>query len=140
MEKRELEALRLESIRNRFQSLGYSDHIIEILSRAIKEQTGPKTPYRRAQYLLLQWSIRHKVDVNNFSATDLTNFLGEALQAGYSISTIQVFKTAVCLFHLDQDKIKNSPDLRTLFRHSRKTPPPRSLSKPAIISLPAYVS
>lgn len=132
MEKRELEALRLESIRNRFQSLGYSDHMIETLSKAIKEQTGPKTPYRRAQYLFLQWSIRNKVDVNKFSTTDLTNFLGEALQNGYSISTIQVFKTAVCLFHLDQDKIKNSPDLRTLFRHSRKTAPPRSLSKPAI--------
>ncbi|GAB5587993.1 hypothetical protein Unana1_02893 [Umbelopsis nana] len=79
--------------------------MIETLSKAIKEQTGPKTPYRRAQYLFLQWSIRHNVDVNSFSTTDLTNFL---------------------------DKIKNSPDLRTLVRHSRKTAPPRSLSKPAI--------
>jgi hypothetical protein len=54
MDKQTLETLRLESIRNRFQLLGYSQHMIDMLSKAIEAQTGPKTPYRRAQYLFLQ--------------------------------------------------------------------------------------
>ena len=79
MDKRELEARRLEHIRRRFASPDYSADAITTLVQAIEMQTGVASPYRRAQYLFLQWSHQHAVDANTFTTAQLLNFLPDAI-------------------------------------------------------------
>jgi hypothetical protein len=98
----------------------------------VARQTGPRSPYRLAQYLFLQWSTRKDVDPNTFTASELTNFLSDALLAGYSFSTVQIFRAAVCLLHKDPEQIRHSTDLKALLKHSKRIAKPKQLLKPRI--------
>ncbi|KAI8575050.1 hypothetical protein K450DRAFT_263609, partial [Umbelopsis ramanniana AG] len=45
---------RPQNAENRFEGQGYSPSAIQSLIQAVVHQTGPKSPYRHAQYLFLQ--------------------------------------------------------------------------------------
>ncbi|KAI9286774.1 hypothetical protein BC943DRAFT_351531 [Umbelopsis sp. AD052] len=132
LDKSELETLRLETIQRRFADKGYSLTAIKSLTKSIEDQTGLKSPYRRAQYLFLQWSLAHSVDPVHFSQSDLTNFLLEALAAGYSLSTIQIYLTAICLLHTDPDQVRSSTTLKALLKRTRRSAPSKEMLKPTV--------
>ncbi|KAI9277316.1 hypothetical protein BC943DRAFT_373959 [Umbelopsis sp. AD052] len=122
VDKSELETLRLETIRKRFEGQGYSQSAMNSLIQSVAHQTGPRSPYRHAQYLFLQWSSRKDVDPNTFTVSELTTFLSDALLAGYSFSTVQIFRPAV----------RRSTDLKALLKHSKRIAALKQLLKPRV--------
>ncbi|KAG2171248.1 hypothetical protein INT43_004102 [Umbelopsis isabellina] len=111
MDKSEWEALRLETSYIRLEP----NHL-----------TG------RAKYLFIQWSSRKDVDPNTFTSSDLTNFLTDALAAGYSFSTVQSFRTAICLLHKDPEQVRNSSNVKALRKQSKRSAAPKQLIKPRV--------
>jgi hypothetical protein len=54
VDKSQLEALRLETVRNHFDGQGYSQATVHSLIKTVEERIGPRSPYRHAQYLFFQ--------------------------------------------------------------------------------------
>lgn len=67
-----------------------------------------------------------------FTHSELTNFLTDALAAGYSLSTVQIFRAAVCLLHKDPEHVRYSTNLKALLKHSKRAAPPKQLLKPTV--------
>lgn len=64
------------------------------------------------------------------SSTD--EFLVDGHRSGYSINSIQVFKSAILQLHLDRDSLDGDTDVRTLVKNFKKNGPPLSLTKPPV--------
>jgi hypothetical protein len=67
-----------------------------------------------------------------FTHSELTNFLTDALAAGYSLSTVQIFRAAVCLLHKYPEHVRHSTNLKALLKHSKRTAPAKQLLKPTV--------
>ncbi|CAO3686573.1 unnamed protein product [Umbelopsis vinacea] len=117
LDKSQLEALRLETVRNHFEGQGYSQATVHSLIKTVEEQTGPRSPY---------------LNPNMFTQFELNNFLTDTVAAGYSLSAVQIFRAAVCLLHKDPEHVRHSTNLKALLKHSKHTAPPKQLLEPTV--------
>lgn len=81
LEQSTLEDVRLAGVRRSLQDKGYSSEAISTLIATLEDSSNSLPFYRRAQYLFIQWTLQHDIDINNYSSTDLINFLSAAYAA-----------------------------------------------------------
>lgn len=81
LEQSTLEDVRLAGVWRSLQDKGYSSEAIYTLIATLEDSSNSLPFYRRAQYLFIQWALQHDIDINNYSSTDLINFLSAAYAA-----------------------------------------------------------
>ncbi|KAI7846734.1 hypothetical protein BDC45DRAFT_453027 [Circinella umbellata] len=94
--------------------------------------------YRRGQQLFCQWALDRDVDINNFSCSDLLNFLSAARSNNYSLNTLKLFKTAILKFQHHPAQFHNDVDIVSLFKKFAIDSPPVPLGKPPIDLSPTF--
>lgn len=114
VDKSKLKAIRLGCLKRKFQRSHYFLDASDTLLSHFTANTSSNRIYARAHHLFIAWCISYGVDVCYFKTTQLVNFLVAAHRSGYSINTIQVFKSAIMQLHLDRDTIDCDTDVRTL--------------------------
>ena len=132
VDKSKLEAIRLGCLKRKFQGSHYSLDASDTLLSHFTANTSSNRIYARAHHLFIAWCISYGVDVCYFTTTQLVNFLVAAHRSGYSINTIQVFKSAIMQLHLDRDTIDCDTDVRTLMKSFKKSGPLLSLTRPQV--------
>ena len=132
VDKSTLEAQRVAGIRNRFAGQGYSSEALTRLCSPLLRASSSNRTYLSGQRRFVFWASQTGVDLNEFSATDLVNFLSAAHEQGYSVGTIKIFRSAVLVFHRDGTAISSHPDLVALIRRLTRDAPPRATTRPSL--------
>ncbi|GAB5594025.1 hypothetical protein Unana1_08925 [Umbelopsis nana] len=119
-------------LKRKFQGSHYSQDAADTLLAHFTPKTSSNRLYARAHHLFIAWCLDQGVDICYFTAPQLVNFLVDAYRSGYSINSIQVFKSANLQLHLDRDSLDGDNDVRTLIKNFKKNGPPLSLTKPPV--------
>ncbi|KAG2212975.1 hypothetical protein INT45_013284 [Circinella minor] len=115
------------------------DHAaITQLTAYATDTTPTNRSYRRGQQLFCQWAFDHDIDINNFSRSDLLNFLTAARSNNYSLNTLKLFKSAILKFHHHPAQFHNDVDIVSLFKKFAIDSPPVPLGKPPIDLSPTF--
>ncbi|KAI9246115.1 hypothetical protein BDA99DRAFT_543461 [Phascolomyces articulosus] len=85
--------------------------------------------YKRGQQLFCRWAISNDIDINNFSFSDLINFLTATRSNNYPLNTIKLFKTAILKFHHHPAQFYHYIDVFTLFKQLAEDSPPVPFGK-----------
>ncbi|ORE02525.1 hypothetical protein BCV72DRAFT_215075, partial [Rhizopus microsporus var. microsporus] len=104
-----------------------------LLDRRLENSTTNCT-YRRGQFLFLEWSLQHRVNINGFSAADIVNFLSDMhYQFGYSSSTLRLFRSSILAFHQNKASLDNELHLvNSLLNTLTRREPPKEIHRPTI--------
>ncbi|ORE03777.1 hypothetical protein BCV72DRAFT_212592, partial [Rhizopus microsporus var. microsporus] len=104
-----------------------------LLDRRLANSTTNCT-YRRGQFLFLEWSLQHRVNINGFSAADIVNFLSDMhYQFGYSSSTLRSFRSSIIAFHQNKASLDNELHLvNNLLDTLALKEPPKQIHRPTI--------
>jgi hypothetical protein len=132
VDKSKLEAIRLGSLKRKFQGSHYSMEASEALLSHFTANTSTNRLYARAHHLFIAWCLSYGADVCYFTTPQLVNFLVAAHHSGYSLNTIQVFKSAIMQLHLDRESIDCDADVKTLIKSFKKSGPLLSLTRPQV--------
>ncbi|KAH8552771.1 hypothetical protein BGW37DRAFT_295763 [Umbelopsis sp. PMI_123] len=132
VDKSRLEAIRLSYLKRKFQGSHYSPDAEDILLSHFTANTSSNRLYARAHHLFIAWCLAYGVNVCFFTTAQLANFSVAVHRSGYSINTIQVFKSAIMQLHLDRDALDRDTDMRTLIKNFKKAEPLLSLSRPQV--------
>ncbi|ORE05979.1 hypothetical protein BCV72DRAFT_305917 [Rhizopus microsporus var. microsporus] len=135
-----LETLRLESLKSGVGSIpGLSDVSSSILLDRRLENSTTNRAYRRGQFLFLEWSLQHRVNINGFSAALIVNFLSDMhYQFGYSSSTFPSFCSSILAFHQNKASLDNELHLvNNLLDTLARREPPKQIHRPTIDISPA---
>lgn len=130
-----LETLRLESLRSGVGSIPDLSYVSSssLLDQHLINSTTNRT-YRRGQFLFLEWSLQHRININGFSAADIVNFLlNMHYQFGYSSSTLRSFRSSILAFHQNQASLDNELHLvNNLLDTLACKEPPKQIHCPTI--------
>ncbi|KAI8373434.1 hypothetical protein EDC96DRAFT_584591, partial [Choanephora cucurbitarum] len=83
----------------------------------LTDKTPTNLSYRAGQFAFLKWCQTNNVDVMNFTASDLTNFLSFAhLEHHLAPNTVKLWRSAVSQLHPEPTTLSNSTIIRTLIQ------------------------
>ncbi|KAG1038061.1 hypothetical protein G6F43_012748 [Rhizopus delemar] len=140
-ETQNLEALRLASLNNKFgTSAELSIASREFLSGSLTVDSATNRSYKAAQLAFVAWTLEENVDINNFSDTDVVNFLVHLHHSRHlGLNTLKLWRSAISRFHRSPSSLMNSPTIASFLATVAADTPPRPIHRPTVDLTPTLV-
>ncbi|KAG1125354.1 hypothetical protein G6F38_013832 [Rhizopus arrhizus] len=125
LDKSQLEAVRVETLRCRFQGNGLNESSATILSSNLLLDNATNRSYQHGQYLFIQWASFHQVSLRLFSPTDVINFLADLHRyKQYQVGTLRLARSAITHFHENPLLIRSNVDISSFLNTLTSQAPP----------------
>ncbi|KAG1178037.1 hypothetical protein G6F36_010725 [Rhizopus arrhizus] len=139
LDRSQWEAVRVETLRCRFQGNGLNESSAAILSSNLLLDNATNRSYQHGQYLFIQWASFHQISLRLFSPTDVINFLADLHRyKQYPVGTLRLARSAITHFHENPLLIRSNVDISSFLNTLTSQAPPVRLHKPTIDLLPTF--
>lgn len=129
----DLAALRVAALRDKFKGQQLTSGTQYVLTLPLVEDSPTNRSYKNAQLAFVEWSLQNSIDINEFSAADLTNFLSQMRsERGLHLNTVKLWRSAVTRFHRSPNILVSDPRVSSLLSSLARTEPPRRIHRPTI--------
>ncbi|OBZ81410.1 hypothetical protein A0J61_10541 [Choanephora cucurbitarum] len=130
----ELVALRMAAIRS-----GFNVFTKELMIKSLLADAATNRSYMPAQLLFFLWAHHLQIDVNNFHATDLINFLSNLHRSKkHQVATLLLARSAVTHFLFNPYSISSCGDISQYLNKLKLLAPPILLHRPTIELTPTF--
>ncbi|KAL7315730.1 hypothetical protein PS15m_004910 [Mucor circinelloides] len=136
----QLDALRLEVIRNRIDALGLNSSATQdLLHQHLHPSATLKSCYRKHQLRFLDFALKHQVSLDRFiTPKDVVNFLAFMRDTQqHQTLTLKTARVAITHLHHDPSSIHNSLLINSYIDSLAKLDPPALTHRPPIDVSPA---
>ena len=112
--------------RHRWEMQGFSAGAVEVMQRA--RRTGTQSAYESAWLKWMGWCSERDTDPFCATVADIVNFMAGRLRDGLEYATLNVYRSALSLFHpeIDGVRVGQHPAVREFMAGAFNTRPPQA--------------